>query len=139
MFNLTLDPTPTYWWEVEMLIAGADGSIVVHPIQVQYRRLTEDELDALHAEVADQRLSDRVMSRRVMTGWRGVGADGVELPWSDENRDKLLSVAGAATAVVGGFYVSRSQVALGNLMRSRADGPAPIASTKSALANSAKH
>jgi hypothetical protein len=125
MFNLKLDATATYWWPVDILAPKPDGSIGSHPIKVLYARLDEDAHDKLQDEIREANLSDRVVAQRVMRGFEGVaGEDGVTLPWSDENRDALLSVPGVGTAIVAAFYQSRSQAALGNLMRSRAAGPA---------------
>jgi hypothetical protein len=126
MFNLKLDATPTYWWDVEVLVVKGDGEIVSRKIRVLFERIDEDAFEAFQAEIRDSKLDDRVVAKRIMRGLsRVVDESGTELPWGEVTRDALLRVDGVATAIVGNWYASRNQVHLGNLMRSRAAGPAP--------------
>lgn len=139
MFNLKLDVTPTYWWDVELLVVKGD-EIVARPIRVLFERLDEDAFDAFEAEIRDKKLGDREVARRVMRGLgKVVDESGTELPWGDATRDALLRVEGVATAIVGNWFASRSQVHLGNLMRSRAAGQASTAAQNPPADAAPKH
>jgi hypothetical protein len=136
MFKLT--ETPVYWWPVELLTVDAEGQIGSATVDVQFRRLTVDEETALMADTREHALSDLDVSRRILTGLRRVVDEhGVEPPWSDALRDAFLAKPGVASAVVAAFFLSRNQAALGNLKRSRADGPA-VTTPPSATATSAR-
>lgn len=120
MFKLT--QSPAYWWPVELLTVSPEGQVGSTEIEVQYARLTEPELEALHAQVRELRLGDDVVAERLMRNWRKVGDDDTEMPFTPENCARFLGVPGTGSAVVAAFYQSRSQAALGNLKRLREAG-----------------
>jgi hypothetical protein len=135
MFNLKLDATPTYWWDVELLVPKADGEIAAHSIRVLFLRMLEDEFDAFQKEIREQSLGDREVARRVMRGLAGVVDEhGVEAAWGEETCAALLSVPGVASAIVGNWFASRDQAHLGNLKRLRERGPASATTKASATA-----
>lgn len=131
MFKLT--QSPAYWWPVELLQVEPDGEVAVATLRVQLRRLTVDEEDALMHETAAQALSDVEVARRVVLGMADLlDEHGAAVPYSDAARDKVLAQPGAASAIVAAFFSSRSQAALGNSRRSRADGPGKADSSATA-------
>lgn len=138
MFKLA--QSPTYWHPVELVQIEEDGSVSNVQVEVQFLRLTETQEEALLAEAREKAQRDRAVAPRIMRGWRKVGDErGVELPFTDANRDAFLDIAGNATAVVAAWFLSRNQAALGNLTRSRVPGSRLNGTAASATPSTSTH
>lgn len=110
MFTLT--ETPAYFWPVVVRTPTDDGAIVESQFDAKFRRFTQDEMEAMAAEIAAGKLNDTAMAKRITVGWRAVAdkADN-EIAFTDGNLDKLLAQDGMGTWIVRAFNDSRRKAA----------------------------
>jgi hypothetical protein len=102
MFKLAI--SPTFWATVEVEFAAEKGGTAVAKFDVQYRRLSSPEMEALSERIRAERMDDRSIAREVMLGWRGlVGEDDEALPFNEETREGVLN-AGFAGAICVTFF-----------------------------------
>lgn len=103
MFNLAT--TPSYTVPVEVILVG---DTVKRTFDVEFKRLTKPEIDALKEKVRANTVTDRDICRELVLGWAGVkGADG-DLEFSVANLDKLLDILPVEAAVLAAFFSSIS-------------------------------
>ena len=104
----SINQSPTYFWPVEVKIPTDGGQYTTETFDAQFKRLKHAELERLQAQVLASEITDGGMVRAVMTGWRGVTNDGVDVPFSMTTLDQLLSIPGVAGAIVMAFVDSCS-------------------------------
>lgn len=100
MFKLATKPS--YIAPVEVTLPGA----AKQTFDVEFRRLTQSELDEFLQRVRDNQLTDAEVCREIVLGWRGVSdADG-ELAFSAGALDALLDIYPLARCIVEAFMTS---------------------------------
>lgn len=97
MFKLT----DRFWWPVILEVPG-DGEMVKHRIELQFKRKTQPELDAL----VNSGKSDEEVCREVVTGWKGVkGEEGQDSTFTPDNFGRLLDeVAGSRFTIAATYF-----------------------------------
>jgi len=97
MFKLT----DRFWWPVILEVPG-DGDMQKHRVELQFKRKTQAEMDALSKDAK----TDEEMCLEIVVGWRGVKAEGGEdLAFSETAFLGLLDeVAGARLAIAMTYF-----------------------------------
>jgi hypothetical protein len=109
--------SPTFWAPVQFESPAAQGGArTVASFDVEFPRLTRAELAALGERIDGERLDDAAVARHLVRNWNGIHvADGGEsLPYSAENLDLVLNIAGTASAIVFAFRRAQAGAARGN-------------------------
>lgn len=112
-----LDLTPTFSAQVAFdLPTATPGTRQQAVFTGTFPRLSQDELEALGAEIAAGKLTDRQVAQRLLRGWGDDLADsrGNPLPYGPDTLAQVLNVAGLASAVVHAFRAAQPKAALGN-------------------------
>lgn len=112
----TLDLSSTFFWPCRFMVPRADGAR--HDEQtfdVEFRRLSQDEITAMLKRAGDDKLSDNELAREILCGWKGVvDAQGAPVPYSEASRDRALAVPGLGSAVMRAFFAAHSGAAAKN-------------------------
>lgn len=97
MFKLT----DRFWWPVILEVPG-DGDVQKHRIELEFKRKTQSEMDAMMKDAT----TDEAICREVVTGWKGVKAEnGDELTFTPANFGQLLNeVAGARLTIASTYF-----------------------------------
>lgn len=113
-----LNVTPLYWATVrfDMPSDQAGGERVQHSFNARFPRMTAAELEAFGVRALRDKLSDRQIAALLLKGWGDDIRDaaGQPLPFTPENVETVLAVAGVGTAVVSAFRDSQPRAVLGN-------------------------
>jgi len=103
MFKIAL--SDTYTWPVTVDLAEDGGKRHKATFDAEFKRVSQERVDQLVTEPP----GDKALADEVMVGWSGVyDANDQELPYSEENRAKLLSITGVRAAIVRSFFDSLS-------------------------------
>jgi hypothetical protein len=109
-----LDEPETFTWPVRVSVP-VEGKYVRAEFTAEFANLQGAELDALTADPAEgvPALSHLEMADRVLVGWGDdlKGADGAPLPFTPENKARLLANPRARLAVAGTFLAAARGVA----------------------------
>lgn len=97
MFKLT--QSATYTWPVAVHVPVNGGQYDKQTFDGEFKRLPDSRLKEIGRKVDAGEMPDSDFVREVMVGWCGITADGVEVPFSNENLERLLEVPGVAGAV----------------------------------------
>ena len=105
-----LDEAPTFTWPVKVAVP-VNGKYLNAEFTAEFLNMMGDELDALTAsnpETGAPRKTDREVADQVLVGWGPdlKGADGAALPFTPENKARLLGNQRARMAVVGTFLAA---------------------------------
>ena len=112
-----LDPSPTYFAAVILAMLNADGELEKHQFEARFNRLGQEDIDALQQQLNAGDLTEAQLFDRVLVGWRGIkDADDNDLPFSPENRERLLNVVGMSVAIVNAFTASLNPVARAEML-----------------------
>lgn len=97
----------------------AEGERVIGTFDGRFRNLDQartDEImrmiiargkEAEQGEPPADGLNDQTLAEEVLDGWRHmVGADGAELPFSEERKARFLQIRGGAAAIVSAWFES---------------------------------
>lgn len=96
----------TYTWPVEVFAPRDGGKYQKGTFTAEFKALAQDQIDSILADLRDGR-PDTDFALECLIGWKGVqDADGSELAFSDEAKEKLLNIPYARTAVVQAFFES---------------------------------
>jgi len=110
MFKLAL--SPAYYWPVKLGLPVDGGDIKEVTFEAQFRRLTLLEGKRLGEAVLAEKLPDDEVCRRIVLGWRQVSDDtDAEIAFTREAFERLLAVAGAASAIVRAYGESIQKAA----------------------------
>lgn len=97
MFVLKKDHSFT--WPVHVGIPVDDGKYDVKTFSVKFEAIDQDRITDLLTG------SDGDLLKEVVTGWSDyAGIQGNEIPFSDEERDKLLKIPYVRAAMVKAFF-----------------------------------
>lgn len=106
MFKIVQETS--YKWPVNVFIPRDGGKFTKATFTAEFKALPQGEIDSL---LQDSREGDRDanFSNECLIGWSAVqDADGSELPYSDEAKEKLLQMSYVRNAVVSAFFESIS-------------------------------
>lgn len=92
----------TFKWPVTVVVPAENGGTSKNSFTAIFKRLPNEEVDALQKDVIAG-LSDPDFARRVLVGWGEdvrFEKDGPPVEFCDTTRDQMLSIVGAAGAIV---------------------------------------
>jgi hypothetical protein len=98
-----LSQSPNYYWPVEVKIATDGGSFQTETFDAHFKRPSQDQIDKIVQQTLAGEITDQDVVREYMVGWRGVTSEGVEVPFSQQALAQMLSITGAAAAIVKAF------------------------------------
>lgn len=98
MFKLSL--SNTYLWPVTIELPGASGQFEKHSFQAEFNRLPQSRIDEMRDQVQAGAITDKAIAVEILAGWRDVVDGDSEVPFSFVARDKMLEIAGLASAIV---------------------------------------
>jgi hypothetical protein len=99
-----MDLSPAYFAPVRISLLDADGALQEHVFDVQFVRFTQSQVEEF---VNAKDLSTEDACKQVVRNWRHVvDAQGLSVPFSADNLDKLLKIPGMAAGVLQGFVRS---------------------------------
>lgn len=95
--------TPSYIAPVEVILTGETTK---HTFDVEFKRLTKPEIDALKERIRVGSITDREISHEVVLGWSGVKCADGDLEFSVSNLDALLNIYPVEAAVMTAYFSS---------------------------------
>lgn len=102
-----LDKSPSYSWPVQTEVASNNGKFETETFDVNFKRVTESEKMQFFGAETVQRHTDVEICKKVVVGWKGVtDENGNEIPFSQENLDKLLEIPKVSSFIVIAFLES---------------------------------
>ncbi len=94
--------SPLFFWPVEFNIPTDGGKFDKQTMDVQFKRLPMDEIQALQSK---EGMTDAEFCRAVVVGWNGaVDDDKQPVEFSVSALNEALSQAGVATAIVVHYH-----------------------------------
>lgn len=113
-----LNATPLYWATVrfDMPPGDAGGERLQCSFQARFPRMSAAELEEFGARARSDNLTDRQIATELLKGWGDDVRDaaGQPLPYTPENVQAVLNVAGLGSAVATAFRDSQPRAVLGN-------------------------
>lgn len=106
-----LNQSGTFRWPVKVSTPKDGGGYETGTFDAVFKRLPRSESEALGDAVLSGDKSGLDAVREIMVGWHGVLDDGVEMPFSPSNLDKLLDIQGVAVAIFRAFTEANSGAA----------------------------
>lgn len=104
--------TPTYFAPAQIQTLDERGELQTHKFDVQFKRVTMDEVEAIHQQVDAGELSHDDLFQRVLVGWRGVSdAQDQPLPFNADSLADVLKVKGMRQAISRAFFDSLAPTA----------------------------
>lgn len=100
---LKLNQSETFRWPVKVNIPKDGGGYETGSFDAVFKRLPRSESEALATKVIVGELDGVDAVRQILVGWVGVLSDGVEVPFSETNREQLLEITGVAIAIFRTF------------------------------------
>lgn len=110
---------PLYYRAVQVEQPSLEGEIQEVEFQAGYRNLEQPRILEIMRAIVDKTnqvkagsvvedgITDEALADEVLGGWRDlITPDGSELPYTDENKARLLRKRGVATAVAVGWMES---------------------------------
>jgi hypothetical protein len=95
--------TETFWSAVEVEFTTDSGGKGVAKFELQYKRLSNDQWQALRDRIRDEQLDDNAVVREMVTDWRVKDDDGNPAEFTPENLEQLLNLGFASAIVVNLF------------------------------------
>lgn len=94
--------SPLFFWPVEFNIPADGGKFDKQTMDVQFKRLHMDEIQALQSK---EGMTDAEFCRAVVVGWKGVvDPDGQTVEFSVSALDDALSQTSVATTIVVHYH-----------------------------------
>lgn len=104
MFKIAQNPA--YKWPVTVHIPQDGGKFTKATFTAEFLALAQDRIDSVVEGIRDGD-RDADFARECLLGWSGVqDADGADLPFSDEAKQKLLNIPYVRSALVAAFFES---------------------------------
>jgi hypothetical protein len=101
-----LNNSGTYTWPVIIKSAIDGGKYEEQSFNAVFRRISQTEIYDINTKIEADHVNDIDIARLVMVGWNGVFDGDSEIPYSNENLDKLLDITGCGSAIVFAFLES---------------------------------
>lgn len=102
-----LDKSNSYTWPVSTESAIDNGKFAPETFDVTFKRVTETEKMDFFGHANTHKYTDVEVCKKVVIGWKGVtDAHGAEIPFSQDNLDKLLDLPKIASFIVIAFLES---------------------------------
>lgn len=106
-----LDQSPSYRWPVKVTLLGEDGTPAESEFQVDFKRLSQSELEKLiedfRSENAEVKVTDKTFCQQYVLGWDGIQeTTGGQLLFSPVALDQMLDIIGVQAAIVRAFFDS---------------------------------
>ena len=103
-----IEQETSYKWPVTVNIPKDGGKFTKATFTAEFSALPQDEIDNLLQDIREGD-RDANFASRCLIGWSAVqDADGNELPYSDEAKEKLLKMTYVRNGVVTAFFDSIS-------------------------------
>lgn len=97
----------TYAADVRVDLPGDKGKSKVQVFVGHFKRVSQDELDDIHARLAEGSVKDAGVVREVMVGWEKVfDENGSELEFNDDNLTKLMNIFPVRPTIVQTFFAT---------------------------------
>lgn len=100
----------SYHWPVKVQHAKDGGGFETRTFDASFKRLTEEEVNRISSLAAKGEMNNQDVCKAVLCGWRGIaesaGAEPAELPYSQVNQDRILSIQGIPGAIVNAWFES---------------------------------
>lgn len=101
---------------VRVEVTGDLGKKIVIPFKARFRRYRFTEAQELLRRSRDGELTDDQLIRQVLIDWREMpGADGEEVPFSQEALDEALEIVGYRVGLVKAFMGQQYEIDAKNL------------------------
>lgn len=106
----TLDLSDTFWWPVTFSVPSDNGKHVKHSFEVEFKRLSTDQIEDLQQRARTERLRDDQVAAELVVGWRGVvDRDGNAIPYTGPHVKRALNVSGLGTAIVAAYFRAQTE------------------------------
>ena len=106
MFSLK-SLSPQYFAPAQIQNLDETGALQVHKFDVEFRRITTPEVEAIRKEAEAGTLAHEDLYARVLVGWRGIlDADDQPLAFSPASLADALKVRGMRQAISKSFFDS---------------------------------
>ena len=111
-----IDLSPSYWWPVRFnLPKETGGTQETYTFDVEYKRMTLSESEALGRRAEVEKLSDAAIAAEMVIGWKGVAdGTGAPVPFSEAALRRALDTPNVAAAVVSTFFESNARASSKN-------------------------
>lgn len=101
---IVMDLSPAYFAPVKVSLLDADGNLQQHQFDVQFVRLNKAGIETF---IEDQQSAADDIVFKVVRNWRHVtDAQGLSVPFSEDNLKLLLAVPGMGNALLQAFVAS---------------------------------
>lgn len=101
----TLDLSDTFWWPVTFSVPGDGGKYVKHAFEVEFKRLSTEQLQELRDRVRAENLRDDQVAAELIQDWRGVvDREGNPIAYTPAHVKRALGVSGLGSAVVAAYH-----------------------------------
>lgn len=101
-----VDLSNHYSWPVKVEIPSDAGKHETATFDGHFKRVSQSKIEEIIKLAGEKEIGDVDLARDVLIGWKGVEEGGVETPYSEMAKDKLLEIPGVAKAVVTSFFES---------------------------------
>jgi hypothetical protein len=103
----TIGLSDTYAWPVHVQHPKDGGGFEERTFDAIFKRFDQPKIDDINARAMSDAMKDLDVARIALAGWKGVKSDGdVDYPFSETNRDVLLTIQGMPKAIVRAWYDS---------------------------------
>lgn len=95
--------TETFWSPVEIEYTAENGAKGVAKFDLQFKRLSNEEWQALRDRIRDEQLDDNAVVREMVVGWKVKDDDGNAAEFNEENLAQVLNLGFGSAIVVNLF------------------------------------
>ena len=100
---LKINQSATFLWPVTVHLPTDGGKFDKQTFDVEFARLKVSEADAMVAGIVSGATTPLEGYRQLVKGWRGVLADGQEVPFSDDTLQQVLEIPTVGPAILEAF------------------------------------
>ena len=106
-----LKQSNSYFWPVEVQIPIDGGKFEKSTFDAEFKRLSQDRIEEIRADVIAGSTTDRVVANEVLIGWKGINDGSDDVPYSVTARDELLNMPKVAESIIMAWMESLSRSA----------------------------